>query len=72
MMTDETPPKNPEGKPEITAKKAARTAMNAADTAKVIAEGTGNAISAIKWVAIAIVMLVLFGTAVMVYIQSGH
>ena len=67
MMTDETPPKNPEGKPEITAKKAARMAMNTADTAKVIAEGTGNAISAIKWVAIAIVMLVLFGTAVMVY-----
>lgn len=64
-MTDETPKK---ATPKTdAAKKAATSAMNAADTAKVIAEGTGNAISAIKWVAIAIVMLVLFGSAVLVY-----
>ncbi len=50
-----------------TTKDALGTAKNAADTAKIIAEGTGNAISMVKWVAIAIVALVLFGSAYLIY-----
>jgi Sec-independent protein translocase protein TatA len=50
-----------------TAVDALNTAKNAADTAKTIAEGTGNAISAIKWVAIAIVALVIFGSGLAIY-----
>ncbi len=63
-MTDETPP-IPNNKK--TAKDALNTAKNATDTAKTIAEGTGNAISMIKWVAIAIVALTLFGSGFALY-----
>jgi hypothetical protein len=68
-MTDETPPipeKIPADKKTI-AKDTLNTAKNAADTAKTIAEGTGNAISMIKWVAIAIVSLVLFASGLAIY-----
>lgn len=73
-MTDETPPipdpSNPEKTPadkKTIAKDTLNTAKNAADTAKTIAEGTGNAISMIKWVAIAIVSLTLFGSGFAIY-----
>jgi hypothetical protein len=62
-MTDETP----KGPDKPSAKDALSTAKNATETAKTLAETTGNAISAIKWVAIAVVAVAFFGTIFLGY-----
>jgi Sec-independent protein translocase protein TatA len=49
------------------AKDALGTAKNATESAKTIVEGASNAISMVKWVAIAIVSLVIFGSGYAAY-----
>lgn len=56
-----------EGGKKAVAKDALVTAKNAADTAKTLAETTGNAISMVKWVAIAVVAAAFFGIVFLGY-----
>ncbi len=59
-MSQETPPKGHK-------REAISTAKTAADTAKTLVEGTSNAINMIKWVAIAIIGLVILGGSYLIY-----
>jgi Sec-independent protein translocase protein TatA len=49
------------------AKDALSTAKSTTDTAKTLVEGASNAISMVKWVAIAVVALVIFGSGYAIY-----
>ena len=59
-MSEDTPPRGRK-------RDAIGTAKTAADTAKTIVEGTSNAVNMIKWVAIAIIGLVILGGSYLIY-----